>query len=653
MKKTAILYCLLIAQLSSYANITLPRFFTDHMVLQRNQSIPLWGWAAPGEKISITFVDQQKQVVADKSGKWTLRLDPETAGGPYELSIKGMNEIILTDVMIGDVWICSGQSNMEWTVAQSMNAVEELAKADNPYIRHIKINRSINSQPQDDVDNSSWKVSTPVNTGSFTAVGYFFAKKMFEVTRVAQGLINASWGGTNIETWISRQGFESSDEFKDMIAAMPQLSLDSLLIERQNAVWKRLELLQGKDFKDKPSAFFIDPATKDDQWNTINQPQIWEEQSIGEIDGIVWLRRTFTANSLQAGKESILHLAMIDDEDSTFLNGTFIGATTQWNLHRQYNIPAGLLKEGKNVISIKVVDNGGGGGIWGKPADLKLVTGPVELSLAGNWKCFVLNAKTGSVENAFPSLLYNAMIHPLVPYGIKGFLWYQGESNASRAYQYRKSFPLLINDWRRKWNNDQLPFYFVQLATFATEGNSNDGCAWAELREAQTLTLSVPNTGMCVTTDIGNPNDIHPTNKQDVGYRIAGIALHDLFNQPIDCYSPSFDKLSVVGNKAMVEFKNAGKGLMITGNQKTISGFEIAGADQHFYPAIATLDAENKVILTCKDVSTPAAVRFGWKGDASANNLSGKNGLPVIPFRTDDWKTITTKEKYKLELKIP
>lgn len=255
MKKLSLLCCILIAQLSVYADITLPRFFTDHMVLQRNQPIPLWGWAAPGEKISITLADQQKQVVADNSGKWALRLDPDTEGGPYELLIKGMNTIVLTDVMVGDVWICSGQSNMEWTVAQSMNAVEELAKADNPYIRHIKINRSVNSLPQDDADNTSWKVCTPVNTGSFTAVGYFFAKKMFEETRVAQGLINASWGGTNIETWISRQGFESSDEFKDMIAAMPQLSLDSLLAERQKAVWKRLELLQGKDYRDKPSAF--------------------------------------------------------------------------------------------------------------------------------------------------------------------------------------------------------------------------------------------------------------------------------------------------------------------------------------------------------------------------------------------------------------
>lgn len=653
MKKAKLLCCLLIAQLSLYANITLPRFFTDHMVLQRNQSIAVWGWAAPGEKISLTFVDQKKEVVADKDGKWSLRFDPETAGGPYDLTIKGMNEIVLTDVMVGDVWICSGQSNMEWTVAQSMNAVEELSQADNPYIRHIKINHIVNSQPQDDADNSGWKVSTPVNAGSFTAVGYFFAKRMFSETRVAQGLINSSWGGTNIETWISREGFESSDEFKDMIASMPQLSLDSLLIERQNAVWKRLELLQGKDFKDKPSSFFVDPGTTDDQWNNLNQPQIWEEQSLGEIDGIAWLRRTFSVNSLQAGKESVLHLSMIDDEDSTFLNGKFIGATTQWNAMRQYTIPAGLLKEGKNVIAIKVVDNGGGGGIWGKASDLKLVTGPVELSLAGNWKCFVVSPKTGSVENAFPSLLYNAMIHPLVPYGIKGFLWYQGESNASRAYQYRKAFPLLINDWRRKWNNEKLPFYFVQLATFSTEGNSNEGCPWAELREAQSMTLAVPNTGICVTTDVGDPNDIHPLNKQDVGHRLAGMALHELFNQQIDCYSPSFNTLTVTGSKAVLSFKNEGKGLMIAGNQKAIGGFEIAGADKHFYPATATLDAENKVTLTCKDVSIPVAVRFGWKGDASACNLSGKNGLPVMPFRTDDWNTITVSEKYTIELKNP
>ncbi|PKP13452.1 MAG: hypothetical protein CVU08_05385 [Bacteroidetes bacterium HGW-Bacteroidetes-3] len=665
--KKLFLLVVLISSISINAQVTLPKIFADNMVLQRNTLIPVWGTAKANEEIEVRFDKQIKNTKADKNGKWIIRLDNETAGGPYNLTIKASNTIDIKNVLVGEVWLCSGQSNMEMPVGKpkewSVNNFEkETAAANYPMIRHIKIDKLVNTLPQNNVNSSeSWQVCDSTTVGGFTAAGYFFAKNIYNELKIPIGLINASWGGTNIETWISREGFESSDEFKEMIAGMPKVSLDSIVKLKINGFDKRIEALQGKKINTEAASTYNELGFNDSKWPELNQPELWEKQSLGEFDGVVWLRKSIILSPDDSKKEAILELSTVDDDDVTYINGVKVGSMIGWNLERKYTIPVGILKEGTNVIAVRVTDNGGGGGIYGNEANLKLTIGTTIIPLSGKWKFQVESIKKTTNENSFPSLCYNAMINPLIPYAFQGVLWYQGESNAGRAYQYRTTFPLLINDWRQKFlpsglnadkhgqagNQGDFPFYFVQLASFFAGGNSNDGCGWAELQEAQTLTLKVPNTGMAVTTDIGNPNDIHPTNKQDVGKRLAALALNNTYNIPMVCSGPMYKSMEIKDSQIIVSFNDIGGGLFTLDKYGYIKGFEIAGEDQVFHYAKGFIK-DNKVILSSEEVSNPIAVHFSWIGDASESNLFNKEGFPAVPFRTDEWKTVTKEEKYKL-----
>lgn len=646
-KKYLLVFVALIASFSVNAQVKLPKIFADNMVLQRNTLIPVWGTANANEKIEVHFGKQIKKTKANKYGKWIVHLDNEIAGGPYSLVIKGKNSIEFKNILVGDVWLCTGQSNMEWSVAQSNDFRNEAASANYPMIRHIKIDKEINTLPQNNLNSSkSWQVCDSSTVGGFSAAGYFFAKNIYNELKIPIGLINASWGGTNIETWISREGFENSEEFEEMIAGMPKVSLDSLSKLKVQGFDKRIEELQGAKINAVIASSFKIVEYDDSNWPELNQPGLWELQSLGEFDGVVWLRKSIVLSADEAKKDAILELSTIDDDDITYVNGSKIGNTNQWDAFRKYLIPKGILQQGENVIAIRVTDNGGGGGIYGNPEDLKLRIGTSFIPLNGQWKFQVEAIKRTVNQNNFPSLAYNAMINPLIPYAFKGVLWYQGESNAGRAYQYRKAFPLLINDWRQKWNQGDFPFYFVQLASFFAEGNSNEGCAWAELQEAQTMTLSLPNTGMVVTTDlVSNPKDIHPTNKQDVGKRLAALALNNVYEKPMVCSGPIYKSMEIKGNQVIVSFDDIGSGLYTPDKYGYIKGFEIAGKDYIFHYAKAFIK-NNKVILSCDEVPNPIAVHFSWVGDASESNLFNKEGFPAVPFRTDDWKTITKGEKY-------
>lgn len=631
------------------AKVILPKIFSDNMVLQRNGLIPVWGWADANEKIEVRFNNQVKSVKAGKNGKWLIRLDAENAGGPYDMTIKGKNTVQIRNILVGEVWLCSGQSNMEWTVGQSMNAKQEIAAANNLFIRHIKIQRDISSLPQNDINAGDWQICDSTTVANFTGVGYFFAKNLYNELKIPVGLINSSWGGTNIETWISREAFENSDEFKEMIAGIPKIDLDSLSKLKVKGSVMRIEALQGTKMEGMNTSQFRELSFDDSKWPVLNQPQLWEEQSIGELDGIVWLRKTIVLASLDLTKEATLVLSKIDDNDITYVNGIKVGSTNQWDANRRYTIPPGVLKEGKNVIAVRVDDTGGGGGIYGDAADVKLILYNASLPLSGEWKFQVESVIKTTNQNSLPSLCYNAMISPLIPFAFQGVLWYQGESNAGRSYQYRKAFPLLINDWRQKWNNSSMPFYFVQLATFNNPGNSNEGCGWAELREAQTMTLSLPNTGMCVTTDlVTNPKDIHPTNKQDVGNRLASLALNNLYSKNMICNGPIYKSMEIKNDQVILSFDNIGTGLYTPDKYGYIRGFEMAGKDQVFHYAKAFIKG-NTVVLFNEKVENPVAVHFGWMGDASDCNLFNKEGYPAVPFRTDEWKTVTKDEKYKIE----
>jgi len=648
MKKHYLLLTLLLSLvISVQAKVILPKIFTDNMVLQRNIAIPVWGWAHANEKIQVTFNKQTKTTKADKNGKWSIRLDAEQAGGPYELTIKGENKILIKNVLVGEVWICSGQSNMEWTVGQSQNAKYEIETSKNPFIRHIKVARDISSLPKDDLKEGAWEVCDSTTVADFSAVGYFFAKNIYNELKIPIGIINSSWGGTNIETWINREAFENSDEFKEMIAGMPIINLDSLSKLNLFVAQKRIEALQKAKIDTIQCNSFKELSFDDSKWPDLYQPELWEGQSLGEFDGVVWLRKSIVLSADDINKTATLELSMIDDEDVTYVNGIKIGSNNRWNAPRKYNIPAGILKEGKNIIVVRIVDTGGGGGIYGDTSNLKLTLENYIIPLNGAWKFQVESVKTECGVNEYPSLAYNAMINPIIPFAFQGVLWYQGESNADRAFQYRKAFPLLINAWRQKWNIGNFPFYFVQLATYITTGNSNQGCSWAELREAQTLTLQVQNTGMSVTTDIGNPTDIHPTNKQDVGKRLSAIALHDVYKKDLICSGPTFKSMEIKDNQIIVKFDQIGTGLYCSDKYGYIKGFEIAGQDQVFYYAQGFIRG-NSVILTNEKVKNPVAVRFGWVGDASDNNLFNIEGFPAVPFRTDDWKTVTKEAKYKI-----
>ncbi|MES2891915.1 MAG: sialate O-acetylesterase [Bacteroidota bacterium] len=635
-----------------FANVRLPKIFGNNMVLQRGQPIPVWGWADKNEKITVRLNTQVKNVKTDANGKWRVDLSAMEAGGPYELNVNGKNSIRFTNVLIGDVWVCSGQSNMEWTLNNTDGAAKEIATANFPQLRHFTVTKAVASEVQDDVKGGEWDICTPTTAANFTAVGYYFAKELMRELKVPIGLLNTSWGGTHVETWTSRDAFEHSDEFKSMIAQMPTLNLDSLSRQKNAAAEKRIAALQGKFQNGKMDVgAWKDASFNDAAWPKMKVPGEWEGQELGDVDGIVWLRKTIELTTEQAGKEAVLELAMIDDADETFINGVKVGTTNGYNEKRHYKIPAGTLKPGKNSIAIRVNDTGGGGGIHGEPADVKLTVGNNPLPLDGIWQYqveSVLGGSTGVGPNSYPTLLYNAMLHPLVPFAIKGAIWYQGESNAGRAVQYGRAFPLMITDWRKQWKQGDFPFYFVQLATFnAGNGNSERGSSWAELREAQTATLKLPNTGMAVTTDIGDPKDIHPRNKLDVGKRLAAVALNKTYGKGNVFSGPTFTSMKTEGNKIILSFDHLGGGLSTQNKYGYLQGFEISGTDKRFYPARAFIEGD-KVVVFQEGVASPVAVRFGWADDAGENNLFNKEGFPAVPFRTDSWPLSTEKNVYQV-----
>ena len=629
------------------AEVRLAHIFGDHMVLQRQQAIAVWGWARPGETVSVALHRQSIRTIADAQGQWRARLKPEAAGGPFTLVVKGDNALELKDVWVGDVWLGSGQSNMEWSVGQSDNASAEVAQSDWPKIRHIKVPKTVAFQAAADIGASAWKVSNPANVGEFTAAGYFFARKLHQETGVPIGIINASWGGTNIETWISRGALTSRPEFN--MGAMPTsgAAFNAGYKARMEALIARWQ--PGVALETPASAMWRENEFDDSAWASLNAPRIWEEQGLADLDGVVFCRRAVELTAQQAASPSTLHLGMIDDCDETTINGQRVGESCGWDTPRRYAIPAGLLKAGKNVIAVRVTDTGGGGGFHGEANALRLQTGTEGITLAGTWKARVESFKDKSQPqpNDVPALLFNAMVSPLTGFPIKGVIWYQGESNVPRAEQYAQTFPLLIHDWRAHWRQPRMPFYFVQLASFLPlEKNSLASSPWAELRDAQRQTLKLPGTGMAVATDIGNAHDIHPRNKQDVGLRLARLALkNDYGKKNLMASGPLYRAMRIHGSRVEISFSEVGRGLVARGQGAALRGFTLADEHGKFLPAQARIQG-NRVIVSHPDVPHPKAVRFGWVDNPEECNLFNRDGLPASPFRTDDGPWMTAGVKY-------
>jgi sialate O-acetylesterase len=651
--------------------IDLPSIISNGMVLQQNTKISLWGQSCPGAKLEIkSSWGVRTSTKADSEGKWIAKLKTSAAGGPFEIVFQTADtSIVVNNVLLGEVWICSGQSNMEmpmcgWPPDSIYNSFAEIAAANYSDIRLYSVPRNAAPIPIDDCE-AQWIECSPKNIRNFSATAYFFGRKIHQELNVPVGLIHASWGGTPAESWTSKEYLADFPEFKDFVA-----TLDSYE-EKYDSLIKWMNLLQSVDQpKDTQSYESINlndidyslPEYDDSKWMTMTLPAFWENSSLPEFDGVVWFRKEFNLPASLVGKDLVLHLGAIDDMDASYVNGIKIGSFMKqgfWKVPRDYSIPAKILKVGKNVIAVQVFDNTGGGGIYDK-GGLKIEqknSSKNEIILDGDWK-FLPSAEMikgkiyiyGKTEHTFadrPNLvkpisgytstaLYNAMINPLVPYTIQGAIWYQGEANVGRGFQYRSLFPAMIKCWRNAWGQGDFPFYYVQIAPW--NYSEETPSASAEVREAQLMALEVPNTGMVVTTDIGNPFTIHPSNKQDIGVRLALWALAKTYGKDsIICSGPLYDKISIEGQKAIIHFKYAESGLIAKGGPLTY--FEIAGEDQKYYPAKAEINGET-IEVFCDKVKQPAAVRFGWNQIAEPNLFNGA-GLPASPFRTDNWKRLS------------
>ncbi|MFW5889773.1 MAG: sialate O-acetylesterase [Marinilabiliaceae bacterium] len=630
-----------------FAEVTLPKIFSDNMVLQRGKELRIWGNADSGEKITVSLGPRKETTRANNKGKWEIRLSPFRAGGPHQLIVKGENTIAFKNVMIGDVWLASGQSNMEWSVDRSDNAEEEIQLANFKDIRLFTVPREMASTPQSDFEEGQWFECTPETVGDFSAVAYFFGRNLHNQMDVPIGLINSSWGGTVAETWISPEVMKKDKDFKAMMSeGAPDLE------EQEEAAREKMEDWLSKIEKEDKgrAAKWENPETKDEAWEEMTLPVLWEQAGLSNLDGVVWFRKKFHLSEAEAGRGMILNLGPVDDSDFTYVNGKLIGKNIdQYDLDRRYNVPAENLKPGENVIAVRVVDTGGGGGFSGTEDQLYYMTGEGKKSLAGQWKYHVgvegeAPSSPRSGPNICPSLLFNGMIHPITSFPIRGTIWYQGESNASRAWQYRRLFRKLIKDWRSQWNQPDMPFLFVQLANFMKADHQPVESEWAELREAQALALELPHTGMAVTIDIGEADDIHPRNKQDVGKRLALSALKVSYDQDIVHSGPMYESFTVRGNKAILEFSSTGSGLVADDKYGYLKGFAIAGEDQEFHWARARIE-DDKVMVWSDQVEKPVAVRYAWGNNPEEANLYNEEGLPAAPFRTDNWEPVTKGKK--------
>lgn len=644
-----LMFCLFFSAAILKADVKMPRIFSTNMVLQRNQSIPVWGWADPGEKVTVQLGDESKSTTADDKGTWTVSLKKRTAGGPLQMKISGNNEIIFDNILIGDVWLCSGQSNMELPLSVTNGAEAEIASANFPDIRLFTVPNNMAAQPASDIPSGEWDVCSPTTVPGFSAVGYYFGKDIYQTQKTPIGLISSNWGGTDIETWISWETILKDPDFSHLDTLSMDGSIESLLEKGQQAYNTWILSLQKSDLgKVDGKAIWANPDLDVTDWKTMQVPQLWESAGLPGLNGIVWFRTSFELSDSAAQSDATLSLGPIDDSDETFINGIKVGEMwSKYNTPRFYTISKDLLKPGVNSLVVRIEDYMGGGGMWGKPKELVLETSEGKIPLAGEWLYKVaspaeISSPSTPGPNSYPSLLYNGMIHPLIPYAITGVIWYQGENNASRAYKYRTLFPTMIEDWRNKWHSD-FPFLFVQLANYMDVQPEPGSSDWAELREAQLLTLSEKKTAMAVIIDIGEAGDIHPRNKKDVGYRLSLPARKMVYGEDIVYSSPIYDSMKIKDSDVILKFKHAGSGLTAKDKYGYLKGFAIAGEDQVFHWAKAEIVDKDQVKVWNPDIPNPVAVRYGWAYNPDDVNLYNLEGLPASPFRTDKW-TITTQK---------
>lgn len=626
--------------LAAAAQLRLARIYGDGMVMQRDAAVPVRGWADPGDRISVTFRDRTFAAVPDAAGRWQVLLPAQHAGGPYTLHVAGRNSALdVRDILVGDVWLCSGQSNMEFELANARHGAEDAAATHDPGLREFKVPRSWANEAAADLSGGAWALADPAHAPSFTAVGYYFARALRAHRDVPIGLINTSWGGSRIEAWMSAPSQQINRDSLNAILEQGRardLALQHALEQKIGGLPKQDGgLVDGQ-------AFWADPALDDAQWASLSVPSLWEQQGYEGLDGIAWYRNSFDLTEAEAAAGVQLALGMIDDNDITYLNGQEIGRTVGYNVPRVYRVPASALRAGRNVLAIRVEDTGGGGGLYGEPAQVYLETAAGKRSLAGTWKFKVGAVVVGTdySRNQVPTLLYNAMLHPLLDFPVAGVLWYQGESNADRpadAIAYRTQFAAMIRDWRDGWQRPGLPFLWVQLPNYmAASEDPAPASNWALLRESQTAALSLPRTGQAVIIDLGKAADIHPRNKKDVGERLALVARRVAYRERLLDSGPTFRAFHVRAGRATIDFANVGRGLKAGGREGQVKGFAIAGADRRWVWANARIEG-TRVVVWNDQVPNPVALRYAWADNPDQANLYNEDGLPAAPFRTDAW----------------
>ncbi len=649
-----------LASVAFPAPLRLAGVFSDHMVLQRDAPVTLWGWADPGSRVLAQIAGRRAGGIADAAGRWQVRLGSRPAGGPYVLEVRDSRSALsFRDVLFGDVWLCSGQSNMEMSLRPAPDGVfhaeQEVAAADYQNIRLFTVPQATAFTPRADLDKAGWQICGPRTAVSFSALAYFFGREMLRHRNVPLGLIHSSKGASTAEAWTSAEALRRMPEYRQFIEELPDAAGKASDMkesyEKKMADWTAgLDSLDQGYLQNQP--FWSRPQLDDREWQTMNLPQYWEDAGFPDLDGFMWYRKKVEIPAKWKGRPLQLGLCTINDMDRVWFEGTMVGrfeSPSGWTAPRRYEIPAALVRPGPATIAIRVYDVGSKGGLCGLARDMWLRPaggGEAEsIPLPGPWLCRpgldLRNAPPRpeppfifSGNQRVPTVLFNAMIAPLIPYRILGVLWYQGESNAGRAGVYCRLMTTMIEDWRRRWRQGDFPFLYVQLPSYGKPKDEPGDDAWAELREAQTKLLRLPRTAMAVTIDLGEAGFIHPRNKKDVAGRLALLAREMVFGEKVAARGPAYRSMRISENEIRIRFDHAGRGIT-TRDGAEPKGFAVAGEDRRFHWARARMDGDQIVVFS-PSVPRPVAVRYGWETNPPCN-VYGRSGLPLAPFRSDSW----------------
>jgi sialate O-acetylesterase len=614
--------------------------FGDNMVLQRGKPDTIWGWSKPGDAVRVQIADRTATATAGADRRWEAKIDPPSAGGPYTLTVSGPETVEFHNVLVGDVWLCGGQSNMELPLRFTANAEEVAKTANDPEIRYF----TVAGRPAYHTANligGSWRVVSPQTADWLSAVAFYFARKVQQETHIPIGLVVDAVGGTPAEAWTGAAALRTMGTDFDVPLAELQRLAASSAPEYGNYI---LHWYDEYDtgLKEKWFATGLDDAS----WKAVQVPNGFSEVGLPDTPAVAWFRREITLpDPLPSGRATI-HLGEIERMDTVYINGTEVGASAWVENPRTYSLHPGVLKPGKNLIAIRVFKTKPDGGFLGKPDELYLAVDDQKTPLAGDWKAKLsVDARPPhpmpiGFENwpVIPTVLYNGMLEPIVPLSITGALWYQGEQNSPRGYQYRRLLPVMIADWRSAFGQGDFPFYIVSLPAFGPRSATPIDDAWADTRESQAIAAAtVPNSCLAVTIDTGDPESLHPKNKQPVGDRLAFCALvNDYHRHGVDI-GPTIKSVHRKSGSIVLRFSHTNGGLVVKGDK--LGEFSIAGDDRKWYWANATIKG-NSVIVSSPSVTHPTQVRYAWQSNPEATLFNGA-GLPAAPFRTDDWPIIT------------